>query len=152
MMKIKNLNILIVLLVAIVTTTSCAKNTVKTTETNSVAETTVKPVQKKNPIKRVNATEFKTETEGKEVQLVDVRTPNEFNEGHIENAENVNVFDKNFMEQMAKYKKDTPVYVYCRSGGRSMKAAKKLKAEGYNVVNLDGGFMGWSAKGFKAVK
>lgn len=140
-----------VLLLA-VATTSCAKNTVKTIETKQVAETIVKPVQKANPIKRVNATEFKVETEGKEVQLVDVRTPKEFNAGHIENAANINVFDKNFMEQMAKYKTDAPVYVYCRSGGRSMKAAKMLKAKGYNVVNLDGGFKGWTAKGFKAIK
>jgi len=148
-MKTKKLNILILLLAVTFTTFSCAKNT--TNKKTTVQDTTIKPVQN-TPIKHANADEFKTQTEGKDVQLVDVRTPKEFNTGHIENAANVNIFDKNFMEQMTKYKKDAPIYVYCRSGGRSMKAAKKLKDEGYNVINLDGGFMGWSAKGFKATK
>ncbi len=148
-MKTKKFNILIVLLAITFTTFSCTKN--KTTKRENVQTTVVKPVQD-NPIKHANASEFKAQTEGKDVQLVDVRTPEEYKVGHIEKAVNINLFDKNFMEQMAKYKKDAPVYVYCRSGGRSMRAAKQLKAKGYNVVNLDGGFMGWSAKGFKAVK
>lgn len=148
-MKTKKLNILMLLLVVIFTTFSCAKNTA--TAQNSMPKTTENSVQV-SPITHANAEEFKAKVEGRNVQLVDVRTPKEFNAGHIENAVNVNVFDKNFMEQITKYKTDTPLYVYCRSGGRSMKAAKKLKAKGYNVINLDGGFIGWSAKGFRAVK
>ncbi len=137
-----------------VTFTSCAKTSVKTStpiKTNTT-QTTPKVEQTTPTIRKVDVQTFKTETEGKTVQLVDVRTPNEFKAGHLANADNVNVFDGNFMTQMAKYKKDEPVYVYCRSGGRSMKAARKLKAQGYNVVNMNGGFMGWSSKGFKSVK
>ena len=156
-MKTKKMNALIVLLLMVVmTTTSCAKNSVKTyaaNKTETPAKTTAQnSVQTTPTIKRVEAEEFKTATKGKEVQLVDIRTPREFASGHLKNAENINVFDKSFMEKMAKYKKDEPIYVYCRSGSRSMTAAKKLKAKGFNVVNLNRGIIGWRKKSFEVVK
>lgn len=80
-----------------------------------------------------------------DVQLVDVRTPEEYADGHIGNAKNINVFNPDFIKAAAQsLDKSRPVAVYCRSGKRSADAAQKLTDEGYNVTNLKGGIMAWS--------
>lgn len=87
------------------------------------------------------------------VQLVDVRTPDEYSQGHIKNAKNINFFDGDFVDQMSKLNKDEAVYIYCRSGGRSGRAAKKLKAAGFKrVYDLKGGFLNWTANGKEVTK
>ena len=84
----------------------------------------------------------------KSVQLIDVRTPKEFNEGYIKNAKNINFFEDNFIEEMSKLNKEDPIYIYCRSGGRSGNASKKLKASGFTkVYDLDGGILKWISEG-----
>lgn len=73
--------------------------------------------------------------------LVDVRTPEEFGQGHLNNARNINLFDVEFAQKFAKIAKDETIYVYCKVGGRSTKAQKKLISLGYtHVVNLEGGY------------
>ena len=75
------------------------------------------------------------------VTLVDVRTPEEFNDGHLENAKNINWFDSDFTIQFEGISKNETIYVYCKKGGRSAKAQKVLDSLGYkNVVNLEGGY------------
>lgn len=78
-------------------------------------------------------------------QLVDVRTPEEFDGGYIKNATNINFFDDDFITQVtSKFDKDKPLYLYCKSGGRSGKAAVKLKEEGFTkIYDLEGGFDKW---------
>lgn len=77
--------------------------------------------------------------------LVDVRTPEEFAEGHLPNAINVDVKNENFIEKVSEIKKKEPVYLYCKSGMRSKKAAEILDSLGYKkIFNLDGGFLTWS--------
>lgn len=84
-----------------------------------------------------------------EIQLLDVRTPEEYNEQHIGNATNVNWNGDNFEQKTTVFDKSKPVYVYCLSGGRSSKAAHKLAELGYTkVYELDGGIMKWNAAGF----
>ena len=79
-----------------------------------------------------------------DVQLVDVRTPEEYAEGHIEGARNIDVFDDDFLEEAQKsLDKSRPVAVYCRSGKRSADAARKLSANGFQVTNLEGGILAW---------
>jgi rhodanese-related sulfurtransferase len=81
-------------------------------------------------------------------QILDVRTPEEFNAGHIENANNVNWLGDSFVKDAEKYDKTKPVFVYCKSGGRSKKATEKLQELGFkNIYELDGGFMKWDAEG-----
>ena len=78
------------------------------------------------------------------VQLVDVRTPEEFAEGHIAGAKNINVFDSDFVDEAEKdLDKSKPVAVYCRSGKRSADAARELTENGFNVTNLEGGILAW---------
>jgi len=89
-----------------------------------------------------------------DIQLIDVRTPEEHAEGHIENSLNINYYDDSFIKDMsAKLDKSKPIYIYCRSGGRSGKAAKKLKAEGFTkVYDLEGGFINWTKNDMKVEK
>ena len=78
------------------------------------------------------------------VQLLDVRTKEEYEEGHIADALLVDFYSYNFEEQAtAKLSKEKPVAVYCRSGRRSASAASKLVKLGYEVINLDGGILAW---------
>jgi rhodanese-related sulfurtransferase len=84
----------------------------------------------------------------KEVQLVDVRTPEEYREGHIKNSLNINVQGTSFEAEVAKLDKKRPVMVYCRSGGRSASAQRMLIDMGFaEVINLDGGIRGWQSAG-----
>ncbi len=76
--------------------------------------------------------------------LVDVRTPEEFNAGHLENARNMNLFMKDFVSVANSLPKEKTLYVYCKKGGRSARAAEVLDSLGYNVVNLLGGYDAWS--------
>ncbi len=117
--------------------------------------TTTAPIEKRieTKIERVNPKEYLKRMEAIKVQLVDIRTSKEFKQGHIENADNMDVLDSSFVKYISKYQKDIPVYVYCTAGGkRSQDAAKILKENGYNVVNLDGGLVEWTKKGYKVVE
>lgn len=83
----------------------------------------------------------------KDAQLIDVRTPGEFEAGHIENAKNINWNDDNFMAEVANLDKTKPIFVYCLSGGRSGSAAKALRKEGFTTVyEMPGGMMEWRSK------
>nr|WP_321414991.1 rhodanese-like domain-containing protein [uncultured Allomuricauda sp.] len=79
------------------------------------------------------------------VQLVDVRTKREFMSGHIKGAKNIDLFQGSaFQSAFSKLKKDAPVYIYCQSGNRSQKAARKLVNMGFTkVYDLRGGYGSW---------
>lgn len=80
-------------------------------------------------------------------QLIDVRTPDEFNKGHIINAINYN-WNGDFKSQIENLDKAKPVLVYCLSGGRSGQALNYLKSQGFKeVYNLQGGIMAWENAG-----
>lgn len=81
-------------------------------------------------------------------QIIDVRTLGEFESGHIENAKNVDWLSKDFEKNIATIDKTKPVFVYCKSGGRSSKAANKLAQMGYTkIYDLNGGFLKWESAG-----
>lgn len=89
----------------------------------------------------------------KRVQLIDVRTPQEYADGHIRDAANINVLDSDFVEESEKeLNKARPVAVYCRSGKRAADAANKLTDKGYSVTNLEGGILAWEEAGKPVVK
>ncbi|WP_431166642.1 rhodanese-like domain-containing protein [Tenacibaculum halocynthiae] len=81
------------------------------------------------------------------IQLVDVRTPDEWQKGIIENAIKIDVTSSSFEKESLKLlDKTKPVYLYCRSGGRSMIAAETLLKKGFEVYNIEGGYMQWQQK------
>ncbi len=95
----------------------------------------------------LSATEFATKIKSlKSVEIIDVRTPDEFLKGHLQNAKNFDWNGDNFEQQIAALDKSKPVMVYCLSGGRSSSAAAKMRSEGFKeVYELDGGIMKWRA-------
>lgn len=81
------------------------------------------------------------------IQLVDVRTPEEFAKGYIEGAINLNFYDENFDAQIDQLDREKPVYLYCRSGNRSGKTYNKMKQKGFSqVFDLGVGYKGWPYK------
>ena len=87
------------------------------------------------------------------VLIIDVRTPDEFKQGHIEGAQNINVLDATFKEKVAQLNKDQAVVVYCRSGSRSAKAQGIMANMGFiETYNMQGGIMAWLAKNNKVVQ
>lgn len=112
----------------------------ETTEVVQNDQETTQPVAKD-----VTAQDFHTmitETPG---QLIDVRTPGEYGEGTIEGAVNIDYYSDDFKAQIAELDKNQPVYLFCRSGGRSGKAMQIFKEEGFTeIYNLIGGYSGWN--------
>ena len=96
--------------------------------------------------KSVDATQFGEVIKNPEVQLVDVRTADEYNSGHIVGAENMDVNQSDFDSRVATLDKARPVALYCRSGRRSKEAAEKLCKLGYTNVVEFGGIMDWNGK------
>ncbi|MBS1598682.1 MAG: thioredoxin fold domain-containing protein [Bacteroidetes bacterium] len=89
--------------------------------------------------------EFKNGALRENVQVLDVRTPGEFQSGHIQHALLADWNNRSqFMERIKYVDKTKPVYVYCLSGGRSGAAAKWMRENGYNsVYELQGGINAW---------
>ena len=78
--------------------------------------------------------------------LVDVRTPEEFAEGHLKGAVNINFKKRTFPDYINAIAKDKPVAVYCRSANRSGKAALIMQSLGFKeIYDLDGGVKAWKA-------
>lgn len=96
-------------------------------------------------VKTVDPTEFKAllKADPKAV-LLDVRRPDEFKEGHMTGAINLNWLDPDtFKAEASKLDKKKTIFVYCRSGRRSAEAANWLAKQGYKVVDLRGGWLAW---------
>ncbi|CCG98199.1 thioredoxin 1 [Fibrella aestuarina BUZ 2] len=80
-------------------------------------------------------------------QLIDVRTPAEFADGHLPGAVNINSQRDDFGQALASLDKSKPVFVYCLSGGRSSRAVTQLRELGYTDVHeLKGGYLKWSSR------
>ena len=126
------------LLAAMTVILSCTK-----TDVNS--QTTVQSIPPK-------AFSQKIEASSNEV-ILDVRTPEEFSEGHLKNAINIDVDNDNFKTEISKLNKSTPVYVYCYAGGRGSTAGKELVKAGFKeVYNMDGGIKEWEEAGLPIIK
>ncbi len=84
------------------------------------------------------------------IQLIDVRTPGEFEDGHIPGAVNVNFGNENFSTMIEKLDNSVPVYIYCRSGNRSRKSSKYFMEKGFkSIIDLNGGYKAY--KKFKEI-
>jgi len=88
-----------------------------------------------------------------DAQLIDVRTPEEVAEGKVAGATMMNFRDSNFQSQLETLDKEKPVYLYCRSGGRSGQAAATMERMGFqHIVDMQGGMMAWEDAGMPVEK
>lgn len=136
-MKIKLLSLLVI---AISTCITPAQNS-KPAAPAEAAKDGVKHVDAAGAKKLLDEAAAKKEST---VVVLDVRTPDEFKEGHIAGAVNVDFNDDKFSAAVAKLDKDKTYVVHCQGGGRSGRSLETFKKLGFkNIVHLDGGFAGW---------
>ena len=100
-------------------------------------------VVEQSKIQLLEKIEFKALMD-QDVQLIDVRTSKEYIEGYIKEAQNIDFNSADFLNQISKLDKDTPVLVYCALGSRSAKASKVLDYHGFKkIYDLKGGYFSW---------
>lgn len=98
-------------------------------------------------IEKIDADQLKT-LQQQGVEVIDVRTPEEYSEGHIPNAPNIDFRNDNFIKEISLKEKDSPIVIHCASGGRSKAAASQLIAIGFTkVYDYSGGFSDWKGRG-----
>jgi len=86
-------------------------------------------------------------------QIIDVRTPEEFNDGHIENAILIDFYSEDFRDEIARLDREKTYFVYCRSGNRSGQTIDILSELGFQeVYHLSAGIREWIEQGFPIVK
>jgi rhodanese-related sulfurtransferase len=79
--------------------------------------------------------------------LVDVRTPEEYNDGHLAYSKNIDFRAADFKARVSKLDRSKPVYLYCRSGNRSGKAADTLQTLNFKAAHNIGGFIDLKSAG-----
>lgn len=100
----------------------------------------------------VDAGAFAALVEQDGVVILDVRTPDEFDSGHLDGALNLDVSSPQFADQLTELDPGSRYAVYCRSGNRSAQAVKLMQQAGLEqVAHLDGGIGAWSAGGGEVV-
>lgn len=104
----------------------------------------------KGSVTTIGVEEFAKVIKQKKVRLIDVRTPKEYAEEHLQGAENTDVKAADFGEKTKEIK--GKVAVYCRSGKRSLNAANQLAAQGCTVYDLGGGIVAWKQAGKPTTK
>jgi rhodanese-related sulfurtransferase len=102
---------------------------------------------KATDVKEVTVDEMNTTIQYDGVQVVDVRSEQEYNKSHLVNAKNI-IYDENFMDNLKDLDKERPIAIYCTSGRIGNKAAKLLKEAGFsNIYIMDEGIKRWVGKG-----
>ena len=102
--------------------------------------------------KNVNPLDFQKLTKSNKGTLLDVRTKNEFKNQHIQNAGQINYYNRDFKRKLLLLSKDEDIYLYCNTGYRSRIAAEFLIKNGYTkVYNLEHGIMDWNLKNLPTI-
>lgn len=81
--------------------------------------------------------------------VIDIRTPEEYAQGHLPGAVNLNFYSESFREDLNRLERDKVYLIYCRSGHRSGVAVPLMKELGFKeVYELEGGILEWISKGY----
>lgn len=110
----------------------------------SFVQCQAQPSAQQSVITTVDKNQFKQLLLDTTYILLDVRTPEEFNEGHLKGAKNIDVEADSFEQLINKINPDQPVLIYCRTGKRSMTAAGIMEKNNFvKIINLKGGYEAW---------
>ena len=126
---------------------ACESNTVvQTSQTNQKTSASAQPSE-------ISVTALYEKTKSKDVIIIDVRTPQEYTQGHLPKAQNIPLQDLDKrMGELSAYK-DKELFLVCASGGRSHTATQTLLKNGFTKAqNVLGGTRGWQAKGYPTDK
>ena len=117
----------------------------------SVTLFSCKDVSAQAGILTVSSIEFKNLIKGKDsIQLIDVRTPEEFRLSHIANSRNIDILSDTFLSAIEQLDKQKPIFIYCRSGKRSAKGAAIMQEAGFSeIYNLEGGIVEWESNNYR---
>ena len=95
-------------------------------------------------INEITTSDFKSLSSVEDIQLIDVRTIEEYNSGYILGALNIDFYKSSFIDSINVLDKSKTTVIYCKSGNRSSKSALMMKSLGFkNVYNLKEGMNGW---------
>ena len=116
-----------------------------------------KEAQQTQLFKNVSPKEFydliQEHEDDENVVILDVRTPGEFKDGHIQDAKNIDYYDKTFSKQLDTLDKEKTYLIYCRSGNRSRRALSLMEKLNFSAVyNMKGGISSWHAQKFPVTK
>ena len=107
---------------------------------------------KPGAITNMNVKDFAAKTQEAGVVVLDVRTPGEFSQGHIQGAVNIDVEASTFDSEIAKLDKTKTYAVYCHSGSRSSVATQAMAKAGFtHLFNLENGIVDWMSQGMPTV-
>lgn len=103
-------------------------------------------------VKHVRAAEFLDIIEEDKGQLIDIRTPKEFDIGHIEGAMMIDYYAPSYKTNLDQLDKEKPIYIYCRSGNRTSRSVGLIQQLGFKeIVNLQYGLVDWHNSGYTLV-
>ena len=106
-----------------------------------------KEVDSKGVVKLVTVEELKELEALRDVQLIDIRTPEEYESGYIKGYRNMDYLSDTFKVEIEALDKSKPIVIYCRSGGRSGRCASMMLEIGFKeIYDLDGGIIQWKAE------
>ncbi len=99
-------------------------------------------------MRNLSTAEWKKEIQQEDAVIIDVRTPEEYNNGYIPQSKLINIQNPSgFTEAIEALDKTKPYYIYCRSGKRSMLACQVMENLGFSeVANLNGGILDWDGE------
>lgn len=101
----------------------------------------------KQQLKNVDATTFAQLIQSEKYTVLDVRTPQEYANFHLDSAINMDYLGPNFLEEMDRLNPHAHYLVYCRSGRRSVRACTLMRNAGISqIIHLDGGLAAWEAQ------
>lgn len=140
----KKIQIALMLSAAFVVSVAC--------ETSNKSGESVEINQQEEIAEDISPAKFNSLISAKTIVL-DVRTLNEFQSGHIKDAVNIDFFSEDFMAQIQQLDKSKALLIHCASGGRSSKAMNKLKGKGFSALyNMLGGMNAWKNTGLPVEK
>jgi rhodanese-related sulfurtransferase len=98
------------------------------------------PAMAEDKVKHVDTEAAAALVQAGGITILDVRTPDEYSEGHLKEAKNADILSKDFATQLSALDKAKPILVHCQAGGRSTRALPALEKLGFtSVYHLDGG-------------